>query len=404
MTDSNRPPTGPVDGADLEDSVDLEPDAPRRNTVLGTAPMAGAGSDLPHGDMLDAVISSLATGIITADTAGQITHVNRAACEILGRAHEGLVGRALPSLRGELEAFMWPSDKGEILLMASGRPGELQFGDSRILGFSSRVVSDTAGNPSGVVVSFSDITVAKSKARAEAHSQRLADIGKVVATIAHEIRNPVFAIASLAQVLATEPAIAGDTELGEIVDKILEEARRISRLVDDLLIFGRDRPLEKQRVVTVDLVATLIADLERGLLAMEATGLPVPVRQHVTADTRDDSVWDVDPEALRRVLSNLIRNSWHAVAARSSERSPHDGIDVRMSRGADWLEIAVQDRGVGIPADKLEQVFETFYSMRHNGTGLGLAIAQRLISQHRGTITLESRLGEGTTVTVRLPA
>ncbi len=382
--------------------TDLEPEAPRPRGP--TRPTPSPPPESLHADLVDAVISALASGIITANPDGVITHLNRAACDILGRDHDKLVGKSLPALRGELEAFMWPSDKGEILLMGSGRPGELQFGDNRILGFSSRKVRDSEGASSGVVVSFSDITEDKAQAQAQGHRQRLADIGKVVSTIAHEIRNPVFAIASLAQVLVTEPSVAGDKELVEIVDKILEEARRISRLVDDLLIFGRERALEKQRVDVVDLAATLIADLERGLLAMEASGFPVPVRLHVTAATRDDSTWDVDPDALRRVLSNLIRNAWHAVVARSAERDPHDGIDVRISRGADWLEIAVEDRGVGIGEETLEQVFEAFFTTRHNGTGLGLAISQRLIRQHRGTISLESRLGAGTTVTVRLPA
>jgi signal transduction histidine kinase len=203
-------------------------------------------------------------------------------------------------------------------------------------------------------------------------------------------------------VLASEPAIAADRDHHELVDKMIQEARRIARLVDDLLAFGRERPLEKRHADVVDLVTTLVADLQRGLALAETGAMPVPIRVHVAARVRADPVWDVDQEALRRVVGNLVRNAHEAVRGRL-DREAHDGIDVRLARGSDWLEIAVEDQGVGIAEDKLPRVREAFYTTRHGGTGLGLAICDRIVRQHHGELRLSSQLGAGTTVTVRLP-
>ena len=387
-------------------------DIPRHPTTVEfhqTSPLVRAPdtSEFVSSDvqLLDAVISALPSGIITTDADDRITHINNAAATILGRHPEDLRGALLPELRGELEAMLWPADKGEVLLIGLGRPGELQFRESRVLGFSSRRLRDSSGNRSGTVISFSDITEVKARGLAEEHRRRLADIGKVVSTIAHEIRNPVFAIASLAQVLCEEDGIRADRELSMLVGKILEESRRIGRLVDDLLAFGRESPVVRSRTNVVELVATLAADMERALLQGEGTrtASSVALRVHVSPNANLDPVWDLDAEAIRRVLSNLVRNAWQATLARSPRRPEHDGIDLRIDRGSDWLHITVEDRGVGIPEDKLPQIFDAFFTLRHHGTGLGLAVAKRLVQQHRGSIRVESILGKGTRVTVRLP-
>ena len=168
--------------------------------------------------------------------------------------------------------MMWPADKGEILLLPEGRSGELQFDGPRVIGFSSRPLHDGGEQQVGMVVSFADITERKAQQKAEAHRQRLADLGEVVSTIAHEIRNPVFAITSLAQVLSTEEVLEHDPELKDMALKILEEGRRVARLVDDLLAFGRERPLERKPIDVVSLVETIIQDLNRGKFGSCAPG------------------------------------------------------------------------------------------------------------------------------------
>ncbi len=356
--------------------------------------------------MLDAVMSVLPSGLLVADGSGRITHVNRSATRILEHAAGRLVGARLTDLRGELEAMLWPADKGEVLLTATGRPGELVLSEARVLGFSSRHIPGPGGAPRGVVVSFSDITQSKAQQRDQAHRQRLADIGKVVSTIAHEIRNPVFAICSLAQVLQGEPAITTDPDLAEIAGRILSEGRRVSRLVDDLLAFGAERPIEVRKMNMLDMIETLVEDVEqvRGVLSEDRAAVALEVE--VRASVRRDPAWHADPEALRRVLANLIRNALQAVVRRVEQDPSRTAgrVQVIVDRGPDWFEVTVDDDGVGIAPEQMGRVFEAFFTTRHDGTGLGLSVCQRIVQQHGGTLALESVPGRGTRATVHLPA
>jgi two-component system sensor histidine kinase AtoS len=384
------------------------PDRPTLPLVEPTA----AAPKLEPSRFVDAVIATLPGGVLVLDERGVVLHANEAAGQVLQVPARRLVGRVLGEVRGELSAMMWPADKAEVLLWPeTGGDGTLDT--AQVLGFSSRRLDGASVGHGGVVtvVSFRDITVQKAQARRESHRQRLADLGKLVSTIAHEIRNPMAAIVSLTQVMATEPAVKADGELSEITTKILAEARRVGRLVDDLLAFGSERPLRKQKVHVVDLMRELVDDLRH--LGAEVAGgvregsglrpLPMPLQLVVDPTVAAGPYWDLDPDAMRRVIANLVRNAQQAVL-RKLPRQPHEGVRVRLRRGPDWLEIDVIDDGVGIPSETLPRVFDTFFTTRPGGTGLGLAIADRLVRAHRGAITLDSRPGQGTVASVRLQA
>lgn len=353
--------------------------------------------------LVDAVISTLPTGILLIDGTGRVMHANHTAAGLLECTTEQLLGRRLEELRVELKAMLWPADKAEILLLPGRQRGGLVVRRTKVLGFSSREVHDDDGQRSGNVVSFTDITEAKEATKAEAHRRRLADIGKVVAGIAHEIRNPVFAITSLTQVLLDEAAIQGDEDLSAVVHKILDEARRIGRLVDNLLVFGRERPIERQRVDLVLLLETLTDDLRRSLLETRGADDEIRIKLYLGSHLVREPFWELDPEAIRGIVVNLVRNSWHAVCDKDVVRTSTDVVEVRADRTGNDLELVVHDTGIGIPVDQREGVFEPFASSRKGGTGLGLSIVRRLVRQHGGTIRLESEVGVGTTVTVRLP-
>lgn len=360
----------------------------------------GAQSDRA---LVDAVISTLPTGILLLDPSGRVMHANHTATSLLECGPDQLLGRRLADLRVELKAMLWPADKAEILLLPGRQRGGLVVRRPKVLGFSSREVRGVDGERTGNVVSFTDITEAKAASKAEAHRRRLADIGKVVAGIAHEIRNPVFAITSLAQVLQDEDAIQASEDLQDVVTKILDEARRIGRLVDNLLVFGRERPLERQRVDLVLLLETLADDLKRSLKDPKDPDDSIPVRLYMGSHLVREPLWELDPEAVRGIVVNLVRNAWYAVREKEAVRTDSDVVELRADRSGTDLEITVRDTGVGIPADQREGIFEPFVSSRKGGTGLGLSIVRRLIRQHGGTIRLDSEVGVGTTVTVRLP-
>lgn len=352
--------------------------------------------------LFEAILAVLPSGLIVTDERGVVSLVNRAAKAMLSRETDDPTGKALAKIRGELDAMLWPTDRGEVLLLPSPRQVEMGMGEPRVLGFTSRDLTDGEGKRTGTVIVLSDITDELSRKRKAAHRRRLADVGAVVATVAHEIRNPVFAITSLTRLLEQEPGVQ-ETEDGVLMlQKIQDETRRISRLVDDLLGFSRDRALVLEQVNLVELVETLLGDLKNTLARADSFQQEVALRLEVAPRTGGSVAWRVDKEAVRQVLSNLFRNAIQAVRARRHQKPEHDVV-ARVDYWDDWIEIQIEDKGVGIESEKLPHIFDAFFTSDKKGTGLGLAVVDRLVRQHRGTISVGSKLGAGTTVTVRFP-
>lgn len=350
--------------------------------------------------LVDAVISDLPGGVLIIDGDAKVVHANRTARRILTGSDAPdppvVAGRRLPEIQAPLGAMRRSAHKAEIVLPPAA-PGQ----SARIIGFSSRPL----GESGAMVVSFADITDQRAREREDEHRRRLADMGKVVSSVAHEIRNPVFAISSLTQVLREEERILAEPELLRVVDKILTETGRISRLVEDLLAFGRERELSPRRVDAVREIEEALADLRKAL--PRTKGLRVPMRLHVAPSLRAEPHWVLDTDSFRQVVVNVVRNAWRAVALRGTLTS--DGrVEIRMSHhgdenGVPWLEVAVLDNGIGIPAELRKKIFEAFYTRDPKGTGLGLAVVRRLMEQMGGTIRLHSEVDRGTTFVVRVP-
>lgn len=344
--------------------------------------------------ILDAILEALPSGLLVVDAKGILRVINPAGEQILRVRRSDAIGRPLTSLRGEYQPMLWPTDDGELLLLDAGN-------EPRILGFKSRHLKTAQGKRRGVVVIFADVTAAKAERRFESHRRRLADLGTLVASLAHEIRNPVFAISSLASLLGDEDVVRADPELVKLAEGISEEARRISRLVDDILHFGREKPLKRERTDVVGLIENTVEDL-RGVQAAR-TETPVPMTVTAMPAVDEARVWDIDRDAIRQVIANLLRNAINAVVDRN-ERRPDDQVAVTLDVEDGQLAVDIRDDGVGIDETDLGKVFDPFFTTTgQGGTGLGLAVAERLIRAHGGTLTLRSTLGKGTTASVRLP-
>ena len=171
------------------------------------------------------------------------------------------------------------------------------------------------------------------------------------------------------------------------------------------MAFGRERDPNPRRVDVVREIEEALADLRTVLPRVE--GIRVPLRLLVAPSLRSEPHWVVDADSLRQVVVNLVRNAWRAVVMRSGASS--DGlVEIRMSHhgdehGVPWLEVAVTDNGIGIPAELRKKIFEAFYTRDPKGTGLGLAVVRRLMQQLAGTIRLHSEVDRGSTFVMRVP-
>jgi two-component system sensor histidine kinase SenX3 len=216
-----------------------------------------------------------------------------------------------------------------------------------------------------------------------------------VANISHELKTPVGALGLLAETIADEPDAAVSSRLAE---RMTVEAFRVARIIDDLLDLSRIEAEEvpERELVSVHELVTEATDRVRGLaqarrIVIEAEGV---VRRHAVLGDRRQLV---------SAIGNLLEN-----ACKYSDEG--SSIEVRTRADGTWVELSVSDHGVGIPSRDLERVFERFYrvdrarSRETGGTGLGLAIVRHVASNHAGDVRVESREGEGSTFTLRLPA
>jgi signal transduction histidine kinase len=223
---------------------------------------------------------------------------------------------------------------------------------------------------------------------------RLAAMGELASTVAHEVRNPLNAVGMTAQRLkreflgATPAGAAEREELQDLLGIMTSETQRIDRIVQQFLEYARPPRLAPE---AVDLGALVDDVAGRARSRAESRG----VRVELEASGAGIAV--VDPAQLRQALDNLVRNA--------VEATPEGGrVSLSACREGGGHAVEVRDTGRGIEPDHLPRIFDLYFTTKADGTGVGLALTQQIVTAHGGTIEVDSRPGGGTTMTVRLPA
>ena len=329
----------------------------------------------------ESIVQSVTSGLLTVDAAGRVTFLNRAGEQMTGLSLAEVVGRPAPP---RFAAFLTGSGRAEAAVAAAdGR--RLQFG------YSTFPLRNSAGQVLGHAVIFQDLTDLRAMEERVTRSERLADLGAVAAGLAHELRNPLASMMGSVELLRQSPGMAVDDL--RLTGIVLREAGRLEELVTQFLAYAR--PAEPQRL-RVDL-AGVVADT----VAVFAND---PAAEQVTLVQRlEPAPVHADPDQLRQVLWNLLRNAAEAVAAGGGA-----GREVRVSTAAEpggGAVLRVEDQGPGIAPSDLERLFLPFFTTKRQGTGLGLATVHRIVDAHGGTVVAESGIGPGAGArfTVRFP-
>jgi signal transduction histidine kinase len=213
----------------------------------------------------------------------------------------------------------------------------------------------------------------------------------VGAGIAHEVRNPLNALQINLRILEQELSeLVPDrgAHVYAVLQKIANEVSSLDDFISEFLRFARPPRLKLGPVPVRSLVSDLVTFMAPECARKE-------VRLLLAPDAGPPSV-TADSFQLKHALLNLVLNALQATPAGGS-------IHVAHGRRGDRLAIEVIDSGEGIAPDKLDRVFDVFFTMREGGTGLGLPIARRIVEEHGGTLALESRPGAGTTARILLP-
>ena len=337
------------------------------------------------------VIDSLPSGLATTDIHHRILTFNHAAEAITVVPFQAAVGRPitevlqlppqlLSTLSGDLEVV--PS-RIEIRYRPADGRADLEIG-------LSATHLETPGGRAGLLFTFQDVTNIKKLQRDAAIQSRLAAVGEMAAGIAHEIRNPLASMSGSIQILRHELPLSVEQE--QLMDIVLRESERLNTTIRSFLAYARPQHFQiawfDVRRALNDAALLLRNSVEVG----EAHLIEVDVPPH--------ELWyEADEGQIRQIIWNLATNGLRAM--------PHGGrlrLIGAVDKASDGVVLTVKDEGVGIPAEELDSLFQPFHGRFAKGSGLGLAIVHRIVSDYNGEIQVSSPAGEGTTVSVRLPA
>jgi signal transduction histidine kinase len=240
-----------------------------------------------------------------------------------------------------------------------------------------------------VAIAIDDSRLIEENVRLErelAERERLASLGRMAATVAHEIKNPLSAIKSIAQVMKEDESLS--TDYARDLSLIVGETDRLSQSVTQLLSFARrESPAEEE--LGIDELVLSVTGLFKATAREQSVQLVHDIRTRISLPGKRVSV-------LRDALSNLLLNALQA--------TPRGGkVSVTVTKNDDGLMIAVEDTGSGVPPDLRERIWEPFFTTRQRGTGLGLAIVRKRMQEVGGTASLVSSIGKGSVFHLRLP-
>ena len=349
--------------------------------------------DLLHTQaLLKNVIDQLKEEIVLTDAKGLVLDCNKSVLERLGLKKAEFMGKPLREFF-RLEAQPGNSAPASLLEQAlttlqTAEATLSQVDDDGRMHYVREYVYpllDDAGVPSSLLCIRRDITSRTQMEQRLQQSERLASIGEMSTYIAHEIRNPLFAISGFANQLLRE---ATKEKTREKLEIIMAESRRLDGILKSILTFAR--PVES---------APGLSDLNRIVRdTMDLMGMACESQniEPILALTTDIPLVKADPELIKQCLINLVKNSVEAM--------PLGGLlTVRTGLATAHVTLEVEDTGEGIPPELRDKVFSPFFSTKGKGSGLGLSMIKKILDDLGGTVELVSVPGEGTRVILLLP-
>lgn len=338
------------------------------------------------------IMASINSGVIVVDVEGVITTFNRGASDIFHIIPAAVIGKPL----SEFSRF---GSINELLnrTMETGKSvhrNEMTittFSDkSVIIGISTSLLHSQTVRTNGAIAIFSDLTKTKSLEERVKHSEKLAILGEMAAVMAHEVRNPLNAIAGFSQLMQSR--LEQEDKNRKYVDIIVNEAFRVDTLISDILDFAHQKKTIWADVNLESLIDKVIEAKkskanEKGIeiTKLIADGLPLLYG---------------DAVRLERIILNLANNSIEAI---ESGGQIEISAEKSAGEGGPGVILQVSDNGCGIPPENIEAIFKPFFTTKQAGTGLGMAIIQKIIEEHKGQIRVQSEVGKGTTFSIFLP-
>lgn len=316
-------------------------------------------------DRLSTLLNALPAGVVVLDKQGVVTQTNPAAVGLLGEPLDG--ERWVDVIR---RCFAPRRDDGHEVSLKDGRRVSIEI--------------RTMENQPGQLILLTDLTETRHLQAQLAHAQRLSAMGKMVASLAHQIRTPLSAAILYGGHLSQDDL---DEEMRQrCVSRLMSRLTHLEQQVRDMLIFARGE---------TRLAEELSAETLAGAVGSALDGLKLAPEVDVRLDSHvSDSRLMCNRDALVGACTNLVNNSLEAGATR---------VVVQLFPAGNELVIRVVDNGPGFDAAQSGQLMEAFYTTKSHGTGLGLAVVQAVVKAHQGRFAIESPQQGGAVATLALP-
>lgn len=348
------------------------------------------------------LLTTMSDGLLSVDREGNVAAMNPAARKILGISGEEPRDSAASILLEQAPVVL--SYVEEVLRdLQAGTQRELrisQGSEDQIILANSSLLVDTRGDPLEVITNLHDITELKRLEARIRQTERLAALGTLAAGMAHEIRNPLSAIKTFVQLL---PRKIGKLDFLEKFNRTVpRELERINRLIEDLLELSRT---PKYHLAPLNLQPLLMETLEFFEPELQVN----KIRCEINLAPELPAIM-ADSDQLLKAFYNLFRNAVQAMPSGGQLTiEAHCEAELILDRPVSsdqdgWIALTVADTGIGIPEETARSIFNPFFTTKDRGTGLGLAITHKVITEHGGHIEVVSRVGEGSSFAIYLPA
>ncbi|MDQ1328130.1 MAG: two-component system, NtrC family, sensor histidine kinase AtoS [Candidatus Poribacteria bacterium] len=342
----------------------------------------------------DSILQNMSNGLITVDLEGKIIYFNSSAETILGYKAQEVKGNLIVDMFSILASLAYQTLHENKNFVFHEIDVITKTGKNIPVEVSTLSLKNDVDEATCVVLILTNLTERKEMEKQIRRADKLATLGQLAAGIAHEIRNPLAGISGAVQILADD-VIETDSRK-EIFDEILERIKSLNDAINDFLRFTRPAPLQLSPTNVNEIIQSILFLINR---QAETQGITI-------IEEYDDNLPLImaDSEQLQQVILNIAINALQAIHVSSSNGRIEAKIRFKTYQNVETSQIAIEisDTGIGIPPEKLDQIFNPYFTTKSEGTGLGLSIAQRIIEEHHGIISVISEIGKGTTFRVIL--
>lgn len=336
------------------------------------------------------VIDSMNTGLIITNLNGRINFINEAGGQILGLPPERILGTTVQNL------FQEPIPLREFkALLEDNKLDRIERSFLKneqnvcLIGMNLSFLHSQRGVPSGLILIFQDITQVRKMEQQIRMQERMAALGTMAAGIAHEVRNPLAAIRGSVQMLNDDLQLSDEQK--QLMEIVLTESLRLDHTIQNFLNYAKPKQVLKRMEDLKTMTEGMLNFIQKSPDCKETHRI-------VFNSSSEEFIHEFDVNQMKQVIWNLSINALHAM--------PNGGqLKVTLERDLYGnVLLTFKDDGIGIDTNRLESIFDPFQKSTTGGSGLGMAIVYRIVQDHNGTISIDSKPGQGTQIRLVLPA